>query len=391
MEISSNFSMGRTVSSISAVAPMPAATEPAAAQDMAVSNVGGGGTAVAIRAPMPPQETKVVYDVKASMPTWAADGTVYRVRPPAVSASLVRAISDAAGVPSQVSSGASEVQGANVSWRDAAGFIWNVDMPGRNLNWWKNVDYSRPQDNTNTNPKIDADAVKAAADNFLRDHGFGHLVGQGVIEENPMIMPLLRGESMPCIMAAEGRVAPEDAKMMIYPSPCGYPIQVTVYYPDVRDGMSTVDTGGWMSRKANIQIDIKDNSIVGGNVMLPASEDSSSYPLISSDDAMKRLMTGGNNPVYGWYDGSGTAEVRATISSVKLGWMRHDSWDNGMTKTYFLPALLAEGTVDRGSDQVEPEKYYTVVPLVADAAFQTNSSPIMYLKGGADPAPAPKQ
>jgi hypothetical protein len=148
--------------------------------------------------------------------------------------------------------------------------------------------------------------------------------------------------------------------------------------------MSTVDVGGWMSRKANIQIDIKDNSVVGGNVMLPVSEDSSSYPLISSEEAMTRLMAGGNNRVYGWYDGTGVTEVKVTISSVKLGWMRHDSWENNMSKTYFLPALLAEGTVDRGSNQPEPEKYYTVVPLVADAAFQVNPNPIMYMK--VDPA-----
>jgi hypothetical protein len=372
---------------LSSIAPVPmmagvAMTEPA----------------IAVRAPTLPEEAKVVYDIKGELPTWSADGTVYRVRQPGVSTSVARSIADAAGVPSQVSGGATEIQGANVSWRDAAGFIWNVDLPGRNLNWWKNVDYSKTQPEANNNPKLDAAAVKTAADNFLRDHGFGNLVGKGIIEETPMIMPLLRGESAPCPLMAEAReaaanpVAPEadkivDSKMMIWPSPCGYPIQVTVYYPDVRDNMSTVDAGGWASRKASIQIDISNNSIVGGNVMLPSNEDSSAYPLISSEEAMKRLMAGGNNPIYGWYDGSGVKEVRATISTVKLGWMRHDSWENNAMKTYFLPALLAEGTIDRGnSNQTEPEKYYTVVPLVADAAFQTNNTPIMYMRGVADPA-----
>lgn len=401
-EVSSNFSLGRSIA-ISSVAPsvavpVPApAVEPAA--DMVVSNV-GGGTVTAIRAPYPmPEEIKVVYDLKAELPTWNADGSVYRVRQPSVSTSLARAISDAAGVPSQVAALAQEIQGANVSWRDAAGFVWNVDLPGRNLNWWKNVDYSKTQPESNTNPKLDVEAVKAAADNFLRANGFSHLVGQGVIEENPMILPLLRGESMPCIMEARPEAAPAaaDAKMMIYPSPCGYyPIQVTVYYPDTRDGMSTVDTGGWISRKANIQIDIKDNSVVGGNVMLPVNEDMSSYPLISAQEAQDRLMKGGNNPVYGWNDGSGVKEVRATINTVKLGYMRHDSWENTTMKTYFLPALIAEGTVNRGGNQVEPETYRTVVPLVADKAFQNSPSPIMYMKAEpamevAPPVDAPKQ
>lgn len=391
--------------SLSSIAPVPmmagiAMTEPAVAGDMVVTNVGGGTTAFAVRAPTLPEETKVVYDIKGELPSWEGDGTVYRVRQPSVTTSIARSISDAAGVPSQVSSKATEIQGANVSWRDAAGFVWNVDLPGRNLNWWKNVDYSKTQPEANNNPKLDAAAVKTAADNFLRDHGFSNLVGKGIIEETPMIMPLIRGEVMPCAMSARPEAAPAanpvvpqadtaDAKMMIWPSPCGYPIQVTVYYPDVRDNMSTVDAGGWASRKASIQIDISNNSIVGGNVMLPSNEDSSAYPLISSEEAMKRLMAGGNNPVYGWYDGSGVKEVRATISTVKLGWMRHDSWENNTMKTYFLPALLAEGTIDRGTpNQTEPEKYYTVVPLVADAAFQANNTPIMYMRGVADPAAA---
>lgn len=373
---------------LSSIAPVPMAagfamTEPA----------------VAVRAPTLPEEAKVVYDINGELPTWSADGTVYRVRQPGVSTSVARSIADAAGVPSQVSGGATEIQGANVSWRDAAGFIWNVDLPGRNLNWWKNVDYSKTQPEANPVSKIDVEAIKTVADNFLRANGFSHLVGQGVIEENPMIMPLLRGESIPCAMSARPEAAPAvadlDAKMMIWPTPCGYPIQVSVNYPDTRDGMSTVDAGGWASRKASIQIDISNNSIVGGNVMLPSNEDSSAYPLISSEEAMKRLMAGGNNPIYGWYDGSGVKEVRATISTVKLGWMRHDSWENNTMKTYFLPALLAEGTIDRGTpNQTEPEKYYTVVPLVADAAFQTNNTPIMYMRGVADPAAtevAPKQ
>lgn len=398
MEVSSNFAaMGRTSVQVSAVAPMAAATDKEAPADMVVSNV-GGGSSMAIRAPYPmPGELKVVYDLKSDLPTWSADGSVYRVRQPSVSTGLARSISDAAGVPSQVAALAQEIQGANVSWRDASGFIWNVDLPGRNLNWWKNVDYSAQQDDTSER-KLDAEAVKRAADDFLRRHGFGELAGKGVIEENPMIMPLLRGESIPCVMSARPEAAPSaagDAKLMIYPSPCGYPIQVTVYYPDTRDGMDTVDMGGWMSRKASVQIDIKDNSVVGGNVMLPTSEDMSSYPLISMEEAKTRLMQGGNNPVYGWDNGSGAKEVRVSIDRVTLGYMRHDSWDNMTMRTYFLPALIVEGAVNRGGDQTEPETYRTVVPLVADKAFQNNPNPIMYMKAEpavevAPPADVPK-
>ncbi len=391
MEVSSNFSLGHSAGSITAVsnisplvAPMPAASD--------AMVVTGGGTAVAIRAPYPPEgQAKVNYDIQASLPEWGAEGNVYRVQIPAINTSIARSVSTAIGVPTQVSSGIQEIQSASVSWRDASGLIWNADMPGRNLNWYKFVDYSKPQENRNNPSKIDAEAIKSVADNFLRNHGFPQFAGQGVLEEMPMIMPLLRGEAMPCAMEgaapAVPAMSPEDAKLMIYPSPCGYPTQVTVYYPDMRDGMSTVDTGGWISRKANIQIDVSNNEVVGGNVMLQTNEDASSYPLISSEDAMKRLMAGGNNPIYGWYDGSGQKEVNVTISSVKLGWMWHDSRENNTMKTYFLPALIAEGTVNRGNNQPEPEVYRTVVPLVADSEFQINQGgPIMYLKGQVDPA-----
>lgn len=393
MEVSSNFSMGRSMA-VSSIAPMavPApASEPAA--DTMVTNVGGG--VAAIRAPYPDSgPAKVMYDIKGELPTWGTDGNVYRVRQAAIDNTILRSIASIVGVPSQVASMVSQIQGVNVSWRDQAGFTWNADLPGRNLNWWKNVDYSKYEPSANNNQKLDKAQVLAAADNFLRDHGFPQFAGKGILEETPMIMPLLRGEAMPCAMSARPEAAPaaEDAKLMIYPSPCGYPIQVSVYYPDMRDGMPVSDMGGWPSRKASIQIDIKDNSVVGGNVMLDTEQDASSYSLISSEDAMKRLMAGGNNPVYGWYDGTGVKEVRATISSVKLGWMRHDSWEEGISKVYYLPALIAEGTVDRGNNSSEPEIYHTVVPLVADSEFQTSPSPIMYMKAEPaviDVAPAP--
>ena len=345
-----------------------------------------------------PNQAKVVYNVTASLPSWGSEGDVYRVRLPSIDVSNARGIISAAGVPSQISNGISNIQYANVSWRDNEGFVWNTDIPSRNLNWWKEIDWSKEQPRERREVRLDKERVLAAADAFLRSHGLGSFAGQGMIQEYPEIMPLLRGESMPCIMAEPA--ASGDAKMMIYPSPCGgYPMQVSVIYPEVRNGLPVVGSGGWPSNRASVSVDIESNSVMGGNVFQTNEEDASSYPLMTSEEALKRLNAGGNNPVYGWYGEEGVSEVRVTISSVKIGWMRHETWENNQSRIFILPALIAEGTIDRGMKDQEPEKYQTVVPLVADEAFQMPNYPVpmplidTVVPAATEPAPAvmPKQ
>ncbi|MCC7522321.1 hypothetical protein IT407_00760 [Candidatus Uhrbacteria bacterium] len=369
------------LSSVQVQAPTTApAKEPAANFDVAVTNVGGGtagSSGVARIMPYPePNQAKVVYNVTASLPTWGSESDVYRVRLPSIDVSSARSIISVAGVPSQISNGISAVQYANVSWKDNEGFVWNTDIPSRNLNWWKEIDWSKEQPRERREVRLDKERVLAAADAFLRSHGLGSFAGQGIIQEYPEIMPLLRGESMPCIMAEPA--AAEDAKMMIYPSPCGgYPMQVSVVYPEMRGGLPVVGSGGWPSNRASVSVDIESNTVMGGNVFQVNEEDASAYPLITSEEALKRLNAGGNNPVYGWYGEAGTSEVRVTISSVKIGWMRHETWADNQSRIFILPALIAEGTIDRGMSGQEPEKYQTVVPLVADEAFQTPNLPVM--------------
>lgn len=168
-------------------------------------------------------------------------------------------------------------------------------------------------------------------------------------------------------------------------------MQVSVMYPEMRNGLPVVGAGGWPSNRASVTVDIESNTVMGGNYFQLNQEDSSSYPLISSEEALKRLNMGGSNPVYGWYGEAGVSEVRVTISSAKIGWMRHETWENNRSRVFILPALVAEGTIDRGMKDQEPEKYQTVVPLVADEAFQTPNLPVMQplMDGAAATEPAP--
>jgi hypothetical protein len=200
-------------------------------------------------------------------------------------------------------------------------------------------------------------------------------------------------------VAREAETAPAvgEAKL-IYPSPCWYPQEVTVFYGSSLEGRPVVDAGGWPFRLSSVQVSVSDYSVRGGNVQMMQGLDRSAYPLISAEEAMKRLEAGGRNPAYGW----GTEDVNVTIDTAELAWMRFDSWKDNKQETYYLPALAARGTVDRKIEGQEPEAYYTVVPLVSDEAFDLGDGgvpvplpmpvePLMMDAPAAAPATEPKR
>ncbi|MFA5935380.1 MAG: hypothetical protein WC787_00775 [Patescibacteria group bacterium] len=378
----------------------PSAADPAMAQsenavgmanvvtkDMAGSS-GGGTTGAMVIRPMPEMKpANVNYKITAQLPTWGSEDDVLRAKTPTLPSGSIQALAAASGMPSQALGKDPNLTSVSFSWKDNDGLTWNYDTLGRNVGFWKETDY-RIMADPNAGQKMppvmeDAEALRIAND-FLTRKGFSSFArGTGEVEKPygmtepasmpcPVPMPLTK--DMPAVEVDAAKVTEaearkmEDTKVMI--APCGgwYPQQITVSFTAMIGSKPVHDMGGWPFRTASVQIDLNTRQVTGGNVWMPQEMEASKYALISAEEAMKRLNAGGRNPIYPYY-GEEVTDINITISNAKLVLMRYDAWAEGKNTTYFLPALVGEGTVSYGD---RDDIYRTIVPLVADDAFGGN-------------------
>lgn len=373
----------RSSAAVSNVAP----TTPSAAPKTA----GATESAIAgrpIPIPPPPQTPGTVsYDVTASIPTWNAEDDVLRTRSTNFPSSQISLLAQATGLPTQALGSDAKAQSLSFSWIDADGFTWTYDAVQRNVSFWKQDTrvYANAEP-SKTTPTIDDAAFIKIAEAFLASKGFGGVPhATGVVEKPWGDVATINSVRMPCPLPmmggavkaeAGGTVTVESAQTApsIAPGeyyPCWYPQQVSVTFGAVRNGRNINDASGSPFTNLSVTIDITSKAVLGGSAWLDQDVDGSRYQLIDRDTAIKRLKAGGRNPIWPW--GSGT-DIAVKITSVDLVWMRYDSWDEKSgTATYFIPALAGSGTVEYAKDNVQ--QYRTIVPLVADDAFEPVKSP----------------
>jgi hypothetical protein len=322
---------------------------------------------------------------------------VFRVKTPSLPTTGLKSLALASGLPSQALGDSPDLRSFNLSWKDTDGLTWSFDSMGRNLSFWKEMDYrvmdAQPEAKIQQPATLSDEEIIAIATDFMTRHGFGTSIHGTPIIDHPW--KGIDGTMMPCPVPlmkptdpAAGGVA-SDAMMI---APCGgYPQVISITYPLLFNGQEVYDMGGWPSSGISLQVDLSSKQVTGGNIWPMPDTDSSTYPLIGADEAMKRLSTGGRNPLY-WY-GEDVTAVRITIDKVTLAWMRYDAWDQDGSKTFFLPALRGTGTQDYGNGKTDA--YNTIVPLVADDAFGgATPPPVMLMNKIAPevtpPPPAPK-
>lgn len=388
--------------------PTAVMTEPAVTG--ASSNSSGGGWTVTtadaklIARPMPtPELAKVTYEVTAKLPTWGSDGDVMRAKATNLPTSGLSNLALASGLPTQALGARPELRSFNINWRDAEGLIWSFDSVGHYLSIWKENQYNVMAAGTDTKiaqpATLSDDEVTAIATDFMTRHGLGtYATGKPTIEH-----PWNAADgASPCavvpIKDIRANVEAVSSLSSIAPAPCNYqyPMVTTITYPLLANGQPVYDMSGWPSSGINLQIDLANKEVIGGNIWLAPDTDSSKYPLIAVDKALERLSAGGRNPLYPY---GVKGPVRVVLNEASLAWMRYDSWDEQGPHTYFLPAIRATGTQDLGDGKTQP--YQTVVPLVADEAFGgTTPPPVMMPMENAvapsavsapAPAVAPKQ
>lgn len=394
---------------ISAVAPTAPSVSDVGAPIAAAEGRGIAGTATmiapgVIEKPLPspvprPKPVTVEYTIATDLPSWGSTGDVLQAQPALPDMNIASGFARSAGLPSQAIGSGSKVTTVSLQWRDADGYSWTFDAGSRNVSFWKEQPYARimmPEtaDANAAPPKIDEQAVLRAADAFLDAHGFSDIRKTGgKIQEMPWIGGMMRSDAaavMPCpAVEAQTKEARPEATMMIEPGgtggsgiayPCGWwPQQVTVVYGGTLENRNVVDAGGWPAQNASISVGIRTNDVENGAIQLATNVSRSSYPLIDAETAKKRLQSGALNPVWPW--GNETGTIKVTLSKISLVWMRYDAWVDAEQETYYLPALLAEGTVERGIKGQQPEEYRTVLPLVSDEAFED--------VGGVAPPPVP--
>jgi hypothetical protein len=375
---------------------------------------GKPGSAIARPIPYPqPHPVTVEYILDAAIPTWGADGDVLQVTKNLPDTSAVRLLAGQSGLPSQVTNAMRNLSSLSIQWVDADGYQWTFDAGNRTTSFWKNQ--TTEDVNAKQAPSLDQNKVLKAAYAFLDAHGFSAIRERGgTIQDLPQILPMMKGastgSSMPCrvMMQNSGMmeasappsatnpatdadvtsngtkgVATPDASATptIYPNPCGWwPQQVSVVYPNTKEGKAISDPYGNNSVAATITVNLDTNQVTNGNVMLDESTVRSSYPLIDVDTAKRRLESGGRNPVYPW--GSESGNITVHLKTIEVVWMRYDSWNNNANETYYLPALLAKGTLNRGKGYAT-EDYQTIIPLLKDDVFEdVQPTPVPMLQTG---------
>lgn len=383
----------RSAMAISSIAPVPVSAPPAVGTAVNVP-VDEKATASMVARPYPippPPQTPgtVSYDVTGAIPTWSATGDVLRARPMNAAAAQISLLAQATGLPTQTIGSGAQAQSLSFSWKDADGFTWSYDAVQRNVSFWKQDDrvYASGEEKK-TPPKIDdAEFIRIAQD-FLASKGLATIPHADPIVEKPwgdvaatdavrMPCPVLmmgttnaKAEPASVVSSEPAVVKPDIAPGEYYP--CSFPIQTTVTFPSVRNGREIRDVSGWPIAAMTVTIDNNSKLVMGGYGWLDRDTDASSYALIDRDAAIKRLKSGGRNPIWPWGDGT---DVTVKITSVELVWMRYDSWnDKDGNATYFIPALAGTGTVEYEKGQTQPY-YHTVVPLVADDSFEPMKPP----------------
>lgn len=371
---------------IGAVAVNTPATDQAVSVTMN-ANV-GGGTAMSpegakmIARPYPmPSPAKVSYSVSATLPTWGTEADVLRAKEVALPTIGTKALAVATGLPTQLLGENPNLRSFNLSWKDTEGLTWSFDSMGRNLSFWTEANY--PVAYAATDAKIQQpvrlsdEEVMAIANDFMTRHGLGGYAKGTPIIDHPWDMA--DGVTSPCPMpmkeeAVSANTEPGGATSMIAPCGMWYPQVTSITYPSVMNGKNVYDMGSWPSAGISLQINLNEKKVNGGNIWLAPDVDSSKYSLITTEEATKRLMAGGRNPLYVYNEG--VKEVKATIETAHIAWMRYDSWSQDGTDTYFLPALYATGKQDFGDGK--SQEYHTIVPLVSDESFGgTTPPPVM--------------
>lgn len=394
-------------------APSAARSSEAAGADAKIMGPSASGVAPSVVRPVPapkPRPATIEYFIEGQMPTWGSEGEVLLAKKQLPDTTTVGKFAQQAGLPAEVTGSIAGVTSLNFQWKDRDGFIWTYDAANRTASFYKET--SDGAEDQRIKPLFDeAESLKIAND-FLDAHGFSAIrKREGKVQDLPQFLPLMKGaeetkEAMPCIQEggsgvesagvgrggvglavaepAVGIAVPDkpqppatgNAAPAIYPSPCWWPIQATVTYPGEREGRKIADSYGADMNTTSLAVDLRTKQVVNGYIQLDENMERSSYPLIDEAAARRRLQSGGRNPVWPW--GNETGNIKVRLKTLKLVWMRHDAWLNGTSDTYYLPGLRATGSVERG-EGMEPEEYRTIVPLLADDAFED----------AAPPAPAP--
>jgi hypothetical protein len=373
--------------------------------------VGGGNAGVAMPVAAPTMDAGVMVDEKMMMPypgpdgeytqlevdyNWATEipaitgaADVYRAIRTKPDTSLTKSLLKSAGLPAALADSISEVQSLNASWKGKNSITWSFDAMSNSLSWWKEVVY--PQGDQGQ-PKLDEARAIQVAQDFVKANGLtGYATTAPELENAPWIRPMLEQTSMPCPMvkmdpaaaSARAEAAPDapatDSSMI---APCfWYPRTVNIVYPDVRDGKRVTDAwSGYPQQALTITVSLDTYEVTGGYANLPTSLEASSYPMIDKGAVEEALKKGGRSAYYGW--GKKGTRVQIQYNKFEQVVMRYDSWKDNKNETYFVPALLATGTVDAG-DGNGLQDYRTIVPLIKAEFLEEMPNPIMYMKGEA--------
>jgi hypothetical protein len=259
-----------------------------------------------------------------------------------------------------------KVQNLNLVEDRDFGYVINIDLVNGTANIGQN--WQRWPNNPNPQPLTEADLpsdseIIAVAQMFVQDYGLS-----------------VAGYGEPTVDRSWRRLATASAA-----APAYIPDRLTVTYPMLVAGKQVYDQGGTV-QGLYITVDARLKKVTdAGSITLQNYLASAYEPVTDSSAVTKAISRGG---VGRWVDENAEKVVAHELDAPQEVLTTVWNYDNGQSTQLLVPALLFR--VKDGAQMKDGEWYQqnVVIPLAKDF-YVENPVPVMYMRGGAEPAIAP--
>jgi hypothetical protein len=307
-------------------------------------------------------------------PQMITEATVLRREPTLPTPSFLENITNALHIPGGALLAGPTALRAQVDWKDKDGYLWTFDAETNRLT------FALPDKNTPlTTSVLPADeAVTAAADSFVRDRSLADRSwGKASLAfswnawwaNEKTLQHCMSAASLEAIrtIAAHPGSWPDLPRLPASTSgACAspeFPSRQTIRFQMTQDDQLVYDETGSGDAIAEIVVRTDTMKVESGMIELAKELDRSNYPVKTQSQALRELRLGGIRGSEGLAAGD-----RVTITEFSFALYRHDAAQNGALRTYFIPSLVANGTIAYASGGTAP--YATLVPLVSDESYK---------------------
>jgi len=307
-------------------------------------------------------------------PPMITEATVLRREPTLPMPSFLENITNALRIPGGALLANPKALRAEVDWKDGEGYLWTFDAETNRLT------FARPDPNAPlTVAALPTDeAITAIADTFVRDRGFADRAwGKAAVafswnawwSNEKILQHCMSAASIDAVRSAAARPSAWPDLPVLPASTSGacanpeFPSRHTIRFQMTVDDQLVYGPEGTGSWVAEIVVRADTMKVESGTIELARELDRSNYAVKSQAEVLQGLRMGGVRGIEGLAPGD-----RVTVEHFSYALYRHDVSVDGVLRTFFIPALVAQGTVAYAGGGSAP--YTTLEPLVSNGSYR---------------------